>query len=187
MATTCRDVAAAISASDLHTADRQTGTGDSLVSLSFTCIRTSSFMPVSSSIMTQASMGRAISRCSSRAVPNAGFSIQESRRETPLHSDTLLFAVCQLFSYTLYICYNGRESAFAAMAWLLDLVAWYHLQTKTLFRHLSMSISLVTLLLRTRPNKTKACANGGLLGGKWKRKHYYDTEQIIVSNFKLDG
>ena len=49
-------------------------------------IHTSSFMPVSSSIMTQASMGRAISRlllfrCSSRAVPNAGFSIQESGRE----------------------------------------------------------------------------------------------------------
>lgn len=42
-------------------------------------------MPVSRSIMTQASMGRAISRlllfrCSSRAVPNAGFSNQESDR-----------------------------------------------------------------------------------------------------------
>lgn len=50
------------------------------------CGRTSSFMPVSRSIMTQASMGRAISRlllfrCSSRAVPNAGFSVQESGRE----------------------------------------------------------------------------------------------------------
>lgn len=47
---------------------------------------TSSFMPVSSSIMTQASMGRATSlpllfRCSSSPVPNAGFSVHESERE----------------------------------------------------------------------------------------------------------
>lgn len=50
---------------------------------------TSSFMPVSNSIMTQASMGRAISRlllfrCSSRAVPNAGFSVQESGNGTSI-------------------------------------------------------------------------------------------------------
>lgn len=45
---------------------------------------TSSFMPVSSSIMTQASIGSAISlpllfRCSSSPVPNAGFSVHESK------------------------------------------------------------------------------------------------------------
>lgn len=45
---------------------------------------TSSFMPVSSSIMTQASIGSAISlpllfRCSSNPVPNAGFSVHESK------------------------------------------------------------------------------------------------------------
>ena len=46
--------------------------------------RTSSFMPVSSSSITQASMGRAISRplrfrCSSKGVPKAGFSAHLSR------------------------------------------------------------------------------------------------------------
>ncbi len=51
----------------------------------FTASDTSSCMPVSSSIITQASMGRAISllvrfRCSSRAVPNAGFSVHLSVR-----------------------------------------------------------------------------------------------------------
>lgn len=45
---------------------------------------TSSFMPVSSSIMTQASIGSAISlpllfRCSSSPVPKAGFSVHESK------------------------------------------------------------------------------------------------------------
>lgn len=48
---------------------------------------TSSFIPVSSSIITQASMGSAISlllrfRCSSKPVPNAGFSVHESGQNT---------------------------------------------------------------------------------------------------------
>lgn len=54
----------------------------------FSCLQllTSSLMPVSRSIMTQASMGRATSlpllfRCSSSPVPNAGFSVHESEKE----------------------------------------------------------------------------------------------------------
>lgn len=39
---------------------------------------------------------------------------------------------------------------------------------------------------RTCPNKTNALAKG--LWKKWKRKdYYYDTMEIIVSNFKLDS
>lgn len=60
----------------------------SLLRCFFLCLFsvTSSFMPVSRSIIMQASKGRAISlpllfRCSSSAVPNAGFSVQESEHK----------------------------------------------------------------------------------------------------------
>lgn len=75
-------------------------------------IPTSSFMPVSSSIMTQASIGRAISRlllfrCSSRDVPNAGFSIQESSGNSHKCSSVKALFIVQLFYRQWWLCYNA--------------------------------------------------------------------------------
>lgn len=56
--------------------------------------------------------------------------MQKFKTKPTLHISTLLSASS---------ISSLRESTFAAIAWLLDLVAWYHLQTETLFRHFGFS------------------------------------------------
>ena len=114
--------------------------------------RTSSLMPVSSSIMTQASIGRAISRlllfrCSSRAVPNAGFSIQVSGREIRHQSHFYDFIVhmhtCKKPNIYAYIrsrdWYSPGELQLGKSGFLNQLQKWIPHQKRCLKKKIKKS------------------------------------------------
>lgn len=93
---------------------------------------TSSFMPVSSSIMTQASIGSAISlpllfRCSSSPVPNAGFSVHESKNRGSRGSMGSQEKRGTVSATNLKIqnkCYLGLGGKKASMVWNHQVCCW---------------------------------------------------------------